>query len=123
MKPGKLPYLLSGAQGTLVRFRDRLRVDGLDADLVNLLDVQHEVALLLEDLAALHALQRLALYRDLRHLPLLLDGHGGVALLGEVNGLRLREEVAEVVHVHRRELGGRGRRRGFQGIILGLCYR
>ena len=59
MKPGKLPYLLSGAQGTLVRFRDRLRVDGLDADLVNLLDVQHEVALLLEDLAALHALQRL----------------------------------------------------------------
>ena len=52
-------YSLSGTDGTLVSFGDRLGVDVVDADLVDLLDVQHEVALLLEHLAAVGALQRL----------------------------------------------------------------
>ena len=116
-----------------MRLRDRLRVDGVDADLVDLLDVQHEVALLLEHLAALTAPQRLGT-RNLGgyRLSLLLDGgggRGGVALLGEVDRRRLRlgEEVAELVHVDRREfalLSGGGRRRRFsRGGKLGLCYR
>ena len=115
-----------------MRLGDRLRVDGVDADLVDLLDVQHEVALLLEHLAALAAPQRLGTRNLGGRLSLLLDGgggRGGVALLGEVDRRRLRlgEEVSELVHVDRREfalLSGGGRRRRFsRGGKLGLCYR
>ena len=114
-----------------MRLGDGFRVDGVDADLVDLLHVQHEVALLLEHLAALAAPQRLRPHRlcagaHLLRLPLPLDGsgRGGVALLGEVDGrLRLREEVAELVHVHRRELAWLGgRARLACGGELGLRY-
>ena len=113
-----------------MRLGDGFRVDGVDADLVDLLHVQHEVALLLEHLAALAAPQRLRPRRlrraNLLSLPLPLDGsgRGGIALLGEVDGrLRLREEVAKLVHVHRRELAWLGgRARLACGGELGLRY-
>ena len=115
-----------------MRFGDRLRVDVVDAHLVDLLDVQHKVTPLLEHLAALGAPQRLrprCLPRRHRalpsRLPLLLDGGhgGGVALLGEVDRLRLREEVAELVHVYRLEFARLSGLRRFPRCELGLCYR